>query len=111
MGYCPQFDPLIERLTVREHLLLFARLRGIPRHEVQPAVEQLMELVGLYDFKDRSAVDLSGGNKRKLSLAMAIVGDPTLVLLDEPSTGMDPLAKRFMWNIISTLCQVRLQAV
>ncbi|KAF2672309.1 ABC transporter domain-containing protein [Microthyrium microscopicum] len=98
LGVCPQFDAM-DKLTVREHLAFYAKIRGC--HGVDAIVEQMIRSVGLQPFADRMAEKLSGGNKRKLSLAMALIGNPEVVLLDEPSSGMDPLAKRNMWKTLS----------
>ncbi|CAN0021601.1 unnamed protein product [Pylaiella littoralis] len=100
VGYCPQFDALFETLTGREHLALYASIKGIPASKQSAAVEQKIEEMGLRQYADRPAGGYSGGNKRKLSVAMAMIGDPQIVFLDEPSTGMDPMARRFMWNVI-----------
>ncbi|CAM9216451.1 unnamed protein product [Ectocarpus fasciculatus] len=100
VGYCPQFDALFETLTGREHLALYASIKGIPADKRSAAVDQKIEEMGLKQYADRPAGGYSGGNKRKLSVAMAMIGDPQIVFLDEPSTGMDPMARRFMWNVI-----------
>ncbi|XP_036026831.1 LOW QUALITY PROTEIN: phospholipid-transporting ATPase ABCA7 [Onychomys torridus] len=98
MGYCPQSDAIFDLLTGREHLELFARLRGVPKAQVaQTALSGLVRL-GLPSYADRPAGTYSGGNKRKLATALALVGDPAVVFLDEPTTGMDPSARRFLWN-------------
>lgn len=97
IGVCPQFDAM-DQLNVREHLMLYARVRGVI--EPRKRVEALIRGVGLTPFADRMAEKLSGGNKRKLSLAIALIGDPKVILLDEPSSGMDPLAKRNMWRTL-----------
>ena len=96
LGYCPQFDSLLELLTVREHLELFARIKGVPEAELGAVVRQKVAELDLGAFTNKTAGSLSGGNKRKLCVAIALIGDPPLVFLDEPSTGMDPVAKRFM---------------
>jgi ATP-binding cassette subfamily A (ABC1) protein 1 len=88
LGYCPQFDALMPLLTAREHLLFFARLRGIPEKYVHQVSQWAMNKVGLDVFADRIAGDFSGGNKRKLSTAIALVGDPSVICLDEPTSGM-----------------------
>lgn len=88
IGYCPQSDAIIPLLTAREHLLFFARLRGIPEKYVSKVAEWAMSRVGLTVFADRISGDFSGGNKRKLSTAIALVGDPTVICLDEPTSGM-----------------------
>ncbi|CAM9216529.1 unnamed protein product, partial [Ectocarpus fasciculatus] len=100
VGYCPQFDALFETLTGREHLALYAAIKGIPADKRSAAVDQKIEEMGLTRYAERPAGGYSGGNKRKLSVAMAMIGDPQIVFLDEPSTGMDPMARRFMWNVI-----------
>eukprot|EP00252_Welwitschia_mirabilis_P024322 TRINITY_DN7176_c0_g1_i1.p1 TRINITY_DN7176_c0_g1~~TRINITY_DN7176_c0_g1_i1.p1 ORF type:complete len:583 (+),score=116.15 TRINITY_DN7176_c0_g1_i1:166-1749(+) len=101
VGYCPQFDALLDLLTVREHLELYARIKGVPENRLNNVVENKLEEFKLWPIANRPSCALSGGNKRKLSVAIAMVGDPPLVFLDEPSTGMDPIAKRFMWDVIS----------
>jgi len=103
IGYCPQFDALMPLLTAREHLMFFARLRGLPEASVFSVSEWAMNKVGLNVFADRIAGDLSGGNKRKLSTAIALVGDPSVVCLDEPTSGMDAKARRLLWNDILNL--------
>ncbi|KAG1338408.1 ABC transporter A family member 1 [Cocos nucifera] len=103
IGYCPQFSALLEFLTAREHLELYARIKGVPEISINDVVnEKLMEF-DLWKHADKPSYSLSGGNKRKLSVAIAMIGNPPIVILDEPSTGMDPLAKRFMWDVISRL--------
>eukprot|EP00928_Gymnodinium_smaydae_P017948 TRINITY_DN16841_c2_g1_i1.p1 TRINITY_DN16841_c2_g1~~TRINITY_DN16841_c2_g1_i1.p1 ORF type:complete len:2152 (-),score=460.50 TRINITY_DN16841_c2_g1_i1:58-5934(-) len=102
LGYCPQHDALLDRLTVREHLELFGRIKGIPRAELWTYCEAMMRDLDLKGHVDKLAMTLSGGNKRKLSLAISLMGSPPLVLLDEPSTGVDPAARRLMWNVISS---------
>lgn len=103
IGYCPQFDALLELLTVREHLELYARIKGIHPDRLEGVVDEKIDQMNLRDFEHRAAGTLSGGNKRKLSVAIAMIGDPSIVFLDEPSTGMDPVARRFMWEIISRI--------
>ncbi|CAL9192995.1 unnamed protein product [Musa hybrid cultivar] len=103
IGYCPQFDALLENLTAREHLQLYARLKGVPEINLDDVVKEKMVEFDLWKYADKPSYCLSGGNKRKLSVAIAMIGDPPIVILDEPSTGMDPIAKRFMWDVISRL--------
>ncbi|XP_062040847.1 phospholipid-transporting ATPase ABCA7-like [Lepus europaeus] len=105
MGYCPQSDAIFELLTGREHLELFARLRGVPEAQVAQAAQVGLARLGLPAYADRPAGVYSGGNKRKLATAVALVGDPAVVFLDEPTTGMDPHARRFLWD--SLLAVVR----
>ncbi|XP_023589109.1 phospholipid-transporting ATPase ABCA7 [Trichechus manatus latirostris] len=105
MGYCPQSDAVFQLLTGREHLELFARLRGIPEAQVAQTARVCLARFGLVRYSNQPAGTYSGGNKRKLATAVALVGDPAVVFLDEPTTGMDPQARRFIWN--SLLAVVR----
>lgn len=107
IGFCPQFDALFELLTAREHLQLYARIKGINEVDINRVVESKIAEMGLTEYADRSAGTYSGGNKRKLSVAIAMIGEPSIVFLDEPSTGMDPVARRFMWEIISDIVTKR----
>ncbi|KAL3669965.1 hypothetical protein V7S43_005338 [Phytophthora oleae] len=103
IGYCPQFDALIDLLTVREHLELFAKIKGVLNSDLAFVVHEKMEQLNLTAFEDKLAGSLSGGNKRKLSVAIAMIGSPSILFLDEPSTGMDPVSRRFMWDVISEI--------
>lgn len=98
LGVCPQIDAL-DQMTVREHLEFYARIRGIP--DIQHNVSAVLQAVGLEAFSSRMGYALSGGNKRKLSLGIALMGNPTVVLLDEPSSGLDAAAKRIMWKTLA----------
>nr|KAF6400152.1 ATP binding cassette subfamily A member 7 [Rousettus aegyptiacus] len=105
MGYCPQSDAIFELLSGREHLELFARLCGVPEAKVAQTASSGLAHLGLSKYADWPAGTYSGGNKRKLATAIALVGDPAVVFLDEPTTGMDPSTRRFLWN--SLLAVVR----
>uniref|UniRef100_A0A8C5HCB1 P-type phospholipid transporter n=1 Tax=Gouania willdenowi TaxID=441366 RepID=A0A8C5HCB1_GOUWI len=100
LGYCPQFDAINDLLTGREHLEFYARLRGVPEKEVAMVAEWGIQKLGLVKYSNKPAGTYSGGNKRKLSTAMALIGCPPVVFLDEPTTGMDPKARRFLWDCI-----------
>lgn len=102
LGVCPQFDAM-DKMTVVEVLRFYARLRGIQGSKItiHRHIEELIVAVDLVRFRTRIAHKLSGGNKRKLSLAVALIGNPDVLLLDEPSTGMDAFAKRIMWRTLS----------
>ncbi|XP_062279433.1 phospholipid-transporting ATPase ABCA1 [Scomber scombrus] len=100
MGYCPQFDAISDLLTGREHLELYARLRGVPEESVNKVAQWGVKKLGLTQYAEREAGGYSGGNKRKLSTAISLIGAPPVIFLDEPTTGMDPKAKRFLWNCI-----------
>ncbi|KAI8802332.1 hypothetical protein BJ742DRAFT_833197 [Cladochytrium replicatum] len=103
LGVCPQFDRLHENLTPREHFEMYGQLRGIPRKAVVDVADALIELLDLGKFADVQTKILSGGNKRKTSVAIALIGRPQLVLLDECTTGMDPLSKRIIWDLVIDL--------
>lgn len=108
IGYCPQFDALIDTLTAREHLYLFARIKGIPEAAIPDYVDKLILRLGLQEgIADKPARGYSGGNKRKLCVGMALIGSPKIVFLDEPSTGMDPGSRRFMWDLIASTMKGR----
>lgn len=100
LGVCPQFDAM-DTMTVSEHLHFYAKVRGVndPRHNV----DAVMRAVELEQYADRMAAKLSGGNKRKLSLGIALMGNPSVLLLDEPSSGMDAASKRVMWRTLESV--------
>ncbi|XP_056352681.1 glucosylceramide transporter ABCA12 [Oenanthe melanoleuca] len=100
-GYCPQEDALDDLLTVEEHMYYYARLHGIPEGDIKGVVLQLLHRLNLTAYKDRVTSMCSYGTNRKLSTALALIGNPSILLLDEPSSGMDPNAKRHLWKIIS----------
>ncbi|KAK6641556.1 hypothetical protein RUM44_013268 [Polyplax serrata] len=100
MGYCPQHDAQWKNITVREHLECYAAIRGVPSEEIPRVVEMYLQGLQISEHANKQSQHCSGGTKRKLSFAMAMVGDPRVVLMDEPSTGMDPKSKRFLWDTI-----------
>jgi ATP-binding cassette subfamily A (ABC1) protein 3 len=110
IGYCPQFDSLLDLLSSREHLELYAAIKGIPQEAREPLINQLLVQMNLSKFEHVNAGTYSGGNKRKLSVAIALIGNPPIILLDEPSSGMDPEARRFMWAVISRLTNEKKQS-
>ncbi|KAH8234651.1 hypothetical protein KR032_001424, partial [Drosophila birchii] len=103
IGYCPQFDALFEDLTGRENLRIYCLLRGIQRHYVVKISWILARAFGFENHLDKRTKNYSGGNKRKLSTAIAILGNPSVVFLDEPTSGMDPGARRSLWGIIGVI--------
>jgi len=107
IGYCPQFSSLSDLLTVREHLELYGQVKGLSGAELMAEVSEKTETFDLTSFSETRAYQLSGGNARKLSTAIAVVREPPVVLLDEPSAGMDPKARRFMWDVIQRIAQKR----
>ena len=100
IGYCPQFDSIIGEMTGREMLTLFARLRGMHPSEINDEVSHWISEVGIEEYADRNCGTYSGGNKRKLNVAQALVADPPIIFLDEPSSGVDPASRRKLWKII-----------
>lgn len=90
-------------LTVREHLEFYAKIKKIPKEYVPKLIKAQLKSMNLEQYENKRSGTLSGGNKRKLSVAMAMLGNPPVVFLDEPSAGMDPKARRFMWEIIAKI--------
>ena len=105
IGYCPQVDAIFPLLSVLEHLEFYAKVKGIPERKREKVIEKAIKDLNLSDHRDKCAGTLSGGNKRKLSVAMATIGNPPIILLDEPSAGMDPGARRFMWMVVEKISQ------
>lgn len=104
VGYCPQFDAHFANMTGREHVELYATIKGIPASLVTEAALAKLKEVGLSEEDgDRLAANYSGGMKRRLSLAIATIGDPQIVFLDECSTGVDPVARREIWELVSNM--------
>ncbi|KAK3266229.1 hypothetical protein CYMTET_25133, partial [Cymbomonas tetramitiformis] len=100
LGLCPQYDILWPEITVKEHLELFAHFKGISAGSVPALVARSVQQVALQGKLHTQAQDLSGGQRRKLSLAIAFLGEPSVVFLDEPTSGMDPCSRRFTWDVI-----------
>lgn len=104
LGICLQHDCLFPKLTVREHIQFFSRLKGLyskmSHSEAEENVDQIIKDVALFEKRNTYSSKLSGGMKRKLSVAMAFCGGSKVVLLDEPTSGMDPFSRRFTWNVI-----------
>jgi ABC-type multidrug transport system ATPase subunit len=106
IGYCAQHNALLPRLTVREHLRIFGLIKGVHGKRLKSEIDEKLNKMDLIEFADKSAGSLSGGNQRKLCVAIALIGQPPIIFLDEPSAGMDPVAKRFMWSLISEISTV-----
>jgi ABC-type multidrug transport system ATPase subunit len=100
LGYCPQFDACLDLLTVKEHLRLYALVRGVHVDQVEALVSSLLTICNLTEHRNVLSSDLSGGNRRKLSVAIALIGAPKVVCLDEPTSGLDPLARRQLWRAL-----------
>uniref|UniRef100_A0A1B0G2X8 ABC transporter domain-containing protein n=1 Tax=Glossina morsitans morsitans TaxID=37546 RepID=A0A1B0G2X8_GLOMM len=104
IGYCPQFDALLDDLTGRETLKIFCLIRGIRKESIDQLSEDLAKSFGFVKHMDKQTRAYSGGNKRKLSAAIAVIGSPSVIYLDEPTSGMDPAARRQLWNMV---CRIR----
>ena len=102
LGSCPQFDVVWPQLTVKQHLEFFSALKGLPRKETKAIAFALAQAVGLgtEEAYNRRAGDLSGGMRRRLSMAISLVGAPDVLLLDEPSTGLDPSTRNSIWGLV-----------
>ncbi|XP_065901246.1 ABC transporter A family member 9-like isoform X2 [Dysidea avara] len=105
IGVCPQFDIQHESLTAKEHLLFYGRLRGLKWGHEKHVVEHALRQVNLLDAANKKSKQLSGGMRRRLSVAMACVGSPDILILDEPTTGLDPAARRQVWEVINNVKQ------
>ncbi|CAH2064986.1 unnamed protein product [Thlaspi arvense] len=102
MGVCPQHDLLWETLTGREHLLFYGRLKNLKGSDLNKAVEESLKNVNLLNggVADKPAGKYSGGMKRRLSVAISLIGSPKVVYMDEPSTGLDPASRMNLWTVI-----------
>ncbi|MDR1791455.1 MAG: ABC transporter ATP-binding protein [Propionibacteriaceae bacterium] len=103
MGYMPQRFSMYPDLTITENVNFFARLRGVKKAERKERSAKLLEQMGLTPFAKRFAARLSGGMKQKLMLASVLMHEPDLLLLDEPTTGVDPVSRREFWEVIARL--------
>uniref|UniRef100_A0A4X2LYM3 ABC transporter domain-containing protein n=1 Tax=Vombatus ursinus TaxID=29139 RepID=A0A4X2LYM3_VOMUR len=100
ISYCPQFDALLDYMTGREIMYMYARLWGIPENHIDRYVKNMLKSLLLETNADKLIRNLSGGNKRKLSTGISLIGRPSVIFLDEPSTGMDPMARRLLWDTV-----------
>jgi ABC-2 type transport system ATP-binding protein len=100
MGITPQEAGVFERLTVREHFELFARLKHLSKREAREAAREVIEELGLSAETNKSVGALSGGQRRRILIGLALLGRPPLLVLDEPTTGLDPSSRRAVWSVI-----------
>jgi ATP-binding cassette, subfamily A (ABC1), member 3 len=107
VGICPQFNCLWDILTVQEHLEFFAGLKGLSQEDTNESIKYFYEVLALAEHKNKKSTNLSGGNKRKLCVANCLMGSSSLLFFDEPSTGLDPLARRFLWGALQQSLKVR----
>uniref|UniRef100_A0A2K6NFS8 Cholesterol transporter ABCA5 n=1 Tax=Rhinopithecus roxellana TaxID=61622 RepID=A0A2K6NFS8_RHIRO len=100
IGICPQLDIHFDVLTVEENLSILASIKGIPANNIIQEVQKVLLDLDMQTIKDNQAKKLSGGQKRKLSLGIAVLGNPKILLLDEPTAGMDPCSRHIVWNLL-----------
>ncbi|CAD8180047.1 unnamed protein product [Paramecium pentaurelia] len=107
VGICPQYDCIWENLTVKEHLHVFSKLRGLSGQNQQEAVTYYLQNAELYNFRNTRAGQLSGGNKRKLCVALALIGGSDIIFFDEPTTGVDPISRRTLFKTLKQNVSIR----
>ena len=100
LGVCPQHNILFDLLTPEEHLEIFCDFKGVKSHLKSEEIDKMLTEIALHDHKGSIAKNLSEGSKRKLSVAIALIGGSKLVLLDEPTSGMDLSSRRTLWNML-----------
>ena len=105
LGVVPQQDTLDMELTVRENIIIYGRYFGLPRTQLRARADELLDFVQLTDRGDSRVEPLSGGMKRRLTIARSLVNDPDVLLLDEPTTGLDPQARHTVWDRLFRLKQ------
>lgn len=105
LGYMPQAFSLYPDLSVMENLRFFADMNGVPRDKQKTHIDELLEFARLTDFTSRRSENLSGGMRKKLALACALIHEPQILLLDEPTTGVDPVSRRELWQLLAKVIQ------
>lgn len=100
LGLCPQHNILFDELTVKEHIVFFSQLKGLDNMEVKEEVDKFVKLIDLMPKINSLSKTLSGGMKRKLCVCIALCGGSKVVLLDEPTSGMDPASRRALWDML-----------
>ena len=106
-GVCPQFDPLWDLLNVREHLVIFGKIKGLGGRDLEENIDYFMDILRIRQHQKKRTYQLSGGNKRRLCVALASLGAPVMQFMDEPSTGLDPLGRVHLWETIRQTLQLR----
>lgn len=101
-GYCPQHEAVLDDLTAEDWLEIICLIRGVPLGHIKTMAMQLAQGLGFQMHLKKKVSNISGGHKRKLSVALALIGEPAVVYMDEPTSGMDPTAKRCVWNALSS---------
>ncbi|XP_005351233.2 ATP-binding cassette sub-family A member 3-like [Microtus ochrogaster] len=105
IGYCPQSESVLNHMTGRELLIMYSRLWGVPEQDIKEYVETFLHSVHLEPIADQLICTYSGGSKRRLSTAIALMGKSSVAFLDEPSTGMDPVAQHLLWDTVTWICK------
>ena len=100
LGICPQHDVLFDDLTVEEHLEMFCVFKSVPKEKIENEINKIIEDFDLVNKRETKARNLSGGQKRKLSIGIALVGSSSVIFLDEPTSGMDISSRRNLWDIL-----------
>lgn len=100
IGICPQDNILFENLTAKQHLLLFGTLKGLPANKLHLEADKILDTLGLSSKISAKINTFSGGMKRKMCIAIALIGNPKILILDEPTSGMDAVSRRQFWNIL-----------
>lgn len=103
MGYMAQSDALYSSLSARENLIFFAKMREINKKAIEPEIDRVSQVVDLTEHLDKKVENFSGGMKRRLSLAIALLGNPQLLILDEPTVGIDPALRKQIWEELGKL--------
>lgn len=98
VGVCPQYDAIYENMTTQEHLYYFAWMKGLEEHEIAEVLNYYYKILALEKYINVRAGNLSGGNKRKLVVSLAMLGNPKIMFFDEPSSGVDPISRRYLWK-------------
>lgn len=105
IGYMPQIFSMYPDLSVRENMEFYAHIQGVPSNERESRITRLLKFSRLSQFQDRRSENLSGGMRKKLALACALIHEPRILLLDEPTTGVDPVSRRELWQILFDVVQ------
>ncbi len=103
LSYCPQEPALYDKMTGLENIMFYARLYGLNDREAYRRAKELLELVGLWREANKLVGKYSGGMKKRLNIAISLINDPEILLLDEPTTGLDPIVRRTIWDLIEKL--------
>lgn len=103
MGVVPQFDILWDRMTAYEHMRMFSKIKGVQNSDIDEQSDEILKQVNLYDIKHAQVGSFSGGMKRRLSVAISVIGNPKIIFFDEPTTGMDPVSRHNVWELMQSL--------